>query len=152
MKSFQRLAPICLSLALACASATAQQIYRCGNNYSQSPCAGGHAIAADDPRTDEQRAAARQALAQDKELAKDMETSRRKDEALQLTLVKAAQAAQAHKAKDKKLADKKPKEAKMGKKSTGLRSVKVQAQEPGVFTAVADSGAPPKTKDKRSSP
>jgi len=36
---------------LAAAAANAQQVYRCGNEYSQKPCADGKAVTAEDSRT-----------------------------------------------------------------------------------------------------
>ena len=126
-------------------------MYRCGNSYSQTPCADARIVPTDDPRTEAQRTAAQQALVQDKALAREMETSRRKDEALALARVKAEQAAQArHVAAHDKANTKKNKEPKTGKKGTGLRSVKVQP--PGVFTATVQAPTPPKAQPKRGKP
>ena len=38
--------------------AQAQTVYRCGNTYSENPCAGGKAVKVDDPRTKQEKAKA----------------------------------------------------------------------------------------------
>ncbi len=143
-------------MLLACSSASAQTVYRCGNSYSQAPCGtDARAIQTDDPRTDAQRMAAQQGLARDKALAREMEASRRKDEAQAMANIKSEQAALTRKAAaDKKSEDKKSREAKASaksKKAGGLRTV--QVQEPDVFTA-AGPAAPKraKTPSKGSAP
>ena len=40
MKCFQHLVVAGLTSAALCQTAHAQQVYRCGNSYSQIPCAG----------------------------------------------------------------------------------------------------------------
>lgn len=149
MKSFKYLAPTTVALLLTCTGTSAQQVYRCGNSYSQSPCSGGLAVPSDDPRTEAQRAAAGQALRQDKLLAKEMEASRHRDEALALARVKAEQGALARNTAHKKMDAKGSKPAKPGKKPASLRTVKVQ--EPGVFTATV-GGATTKKKSRKSAP
>jgi hypothetical protein len=130
MKSFKHLVLPALLLCAAASGAAAQQVYRCGNSYSQTPCTGAVAVPTDDARTDEQRAAARQALASDKALAKDLETSRRKDEAMALAREKAlASSAAVHKKPEAKKAG----EPKAKKKTAGTRTAKVK--EPEFFTA-----------------
>jgi len=107
MKSFKHLViPGLLSLGVCNA---AQPVYRCGNSYSQTPCAGAAEVPIDDPRTEEQRAQAKQGLRSDKALAKDMEASRRKDEAQALAADKLAlaRAEAAHKQEVKKPPSKK---------------------------------------------
>ena len=94
MKSFKHLVLTSLAVLSICQSASAQQVYRCGSSYSQTPCTGAIAVPTEDARTDEQRLAAKQALASDKALAKDMETSRRKDEAMALAREKALASSQ----------------------------------------------------------
>ena len=90
MKSLKPLVLPALALLLTCSGAQAQTVYRCGNSYSQSPCADARALEADDPRTEAQRAAAREGLARDKALAKEMDATRRRDEAQALARDKAA--------------------------------------------------------------
>ena len=151
MKSFTNIAPSCLALLLGCSAAAAQTVYRCGNSYSQTPCADARVVKTDDPRTEAQRTSAQQALVQDKALAREMEASRHKDETLALARAKAEQAALARTAAAHDKANtKKSKEPKAGKKSNGLRSVKVQP--PGVFTATVEAPTPPKAQPKRGKP
>jgi hypothetical protein len=147
--SLTRLAPTCLALLLASSGAMAQQVYRCGSSYSQTPCGVDSVpVQTDDPRTDAQRTAAQQGLARDKALAKAMEATRHREEAQVFAGIKAEQAAMARKAADqKKSEEKKAREAKAAakhKNSAGLRTVTVP--EPGVFTVVAGTETPKKTK------
>jgi hypothetical protein len=130
MKSLKTLVlPALAALAIG-HSASAQQVYRCGNSYSQTPCTGAVAVQTDDARTEEQRASARQALASDKALAKELEATRRKDEATALAREKAlASSAAAH----KKPEAKKVEVTKTAKKAGGTRTAKVKAPE--FFTA-----------------
>ena len=99
MKCFQHLVVAGLTSAALLHTAHAQQVYRCGNSYSQIPCAGAVTVPAEDSRSAAQRAAAQENLKRDKTLAKELETSRRKDEAELLAREKVAKAAQAATAK-----------------------------------------------------
>ena len=140
MKSFKHLVLTTAAALGVCHGAAAQQVYRCGNSYSQTPCAGAVAVQTDDPRTDEQRAQAKQGLASDKALAKDLEATRRKDEAMAMAQLKAAQPT-----KNKKVAALKPAEKKVDhKKADAPRKVTVKNKEPEFFTAT--DGAPAKKK------
>ena len=141
MKSFKHLALTTVAVLSICQAAAAQQVYRCGNSYSQTPCTGAIAINTDDARTPEQRAEAKQALASDKALAKELEASRRKDEARALAADKQAlaQAAARHKKLEKPVAVKKPAVA-------NKRKATIQEPDNGVFTAV--SGGPKKKTGK----
>ena len=65
-----------LLLPMAAVTATATPIYRCGQTYSQTPCAGGKLIDSADPRTAAQRAEARRASEREKKLATQMERDR----------------------------------------------------------------------------
>jgi hypothetical protein len=130
MKSFKHLVVTSLAMLSISHGASAQQVYRCGNSYSQTPCTGAIAVQTDDARTEEQRTAAKQALASDKALANALETSRRKDEAMALAREKAlASSAAAH----PKPEGKKAGETKAKKKTASTRTVKVK--EPEFFTA-----------------
>ena len=134
MKSFKPLIVTTLLFHGLAGPATAQTVYRCGNSYSQSPCAGAIAVSVDDPRTEAQRAAADAALARNKALAQEMEDTRRRDEAQALAADKLAlsRATAEHKKAPQHLMTKKP---AAGKK----RKARVQEPEPGVFTAVGNS-------------
>jgi hypothetical protein len=61
-------------LAFAGASAGAQTVWRCGNSYSQQPCAGGAPVTLSEPVTG--RPVATPAVNMDARLAADMEKAR----------------------------------------------------------------------------
>lgn len=76
--------PAALSLALAVctAAAQAQAIYRCGDSYSQQPCAGGKAIVAEQPTpTSAERKQSAAAAQRDARLADSLEKERVQREA-----------------------------------------------------------------------
>ncbi|HVZ44570.1 MAG TPA: hypothetical protein VHA82_12230 [Ramlibacter sp.] len=54
----------------------AQTIWRCGNEYSQKPCAGAKSFDASDPRTSDQAQAALDKAGRDAKLAREMEKDR----------------------------------------------------------------------------
>ncbi|MDR3371186.1 hypothetical protein [Rhodoferax sp.] len=61
--------------------ATAENIYKCGDAYSQSPCPGGKLLNIDDSRDPQQKLQQDAATQRDAELAKEMERSRLANEA-----------------------------------------------------------------------
>jgi len=133
-----------LSMSLA---ATAQTVYRCGNSYSQTPCAGGTAVSTDDSRTDAQRAAAREGLSRDKALAKELETDRRKDEAQVWAREKEALAARSKlAAKAKADSQKSQAKSKPAKEQKGNRKASATAHPGGPFTVQLDNGKAKKKK------
>lgn len=75
--------PIAMVLAAAAwgAPAAAQNIYRCGDSYSQQPCPGGALVQAEDARSAGQRAQTSQAAQRDAKSADAMEKARLKEEA-----------------------------------------------------------------------
>src|SRR4051794_30909309 len=73
-------------LATACAlgavwPAAAQNVYRCGDSYSQKPCPGGALVPTDDARSDSQRKQTREAAQRDGKAADAMQKARLKEEA-----------------------------------------------------------------------
>jgi hypothetical protein len=64
-----------------CTWATAQNVYKCGDAYSQQACPGGVAVNADDPRTSEQKSQADLATQRDARTANAMEKARLQQEA-----------------------------------------------------------------------
>ena len=62
-------------------AAQAQTIYRCGTNYSDTPCAQAVAVPTADPRTPAQKAQTDEATARSASLAGQLEKARRADEA-----------------------------------------------------------------------
>lgn len=82
--------------------AIAQQAYKCGNAYSETPCAGGKAIDARDKRTDEQKAQADKTTGDTEKVVKKLAAERKtqeRDERAQVGRDKAAQKAEADKKK-----------------------------------------------------
>lgn len=76
--------PLAAALVLAlmtCASVQAQPIYRCGAEYSQTPCPGGKIVESSDPRSAAQRSEAIRVAAQDRRRAAALERERRSLEA-----------------------------------------------------------------------
>lgn len=57
-------------------SATAQNIYKCGNTYGQSPCPGGRALTVEDPRNPAQKQQSDEATQRDVKLARVLEKER----------------------------------------------------------------------------
>lgn len=60
--------------------AQAQNVYRCGDSYSQSPCPGGVAIDASDSRTKVQKAQAEAATQRDRQTGDTLEKERLRQE------------------------------------------------------------------------
>lgn len=79
MRSFQACAFVALSLV--CGLAAAQTAYRCGNSYSQSPCANGTAVDISDTRSAAQKRDADEAARRNAQAADAMEKTRMKEEA-----------------------------------------------------------------------
>ena len=72
---------LCLLAAVCVAPAAAQDIYRCGDSYSQRPCPGGTVVEAEDERSAVQRSQTSQAAQRDARMADAMEKARLKEEA-----------------------------------------------------------------------
>ena len=72
-----------LLAVLSCAAEAAGPVYRCGREYSQTPCPDGRVVEATDSRTAAQRAEARRVAAQERKLAAQMERDRRAQAAAQ---------------------------------------------------------------------
>ena len=70
-----------LALAMASAQLPAQTLYRCGNEYRDTPCPNAIALDARDPRTPAQSAQAQRQTAKESALAQQMEKSRLQAEA-----------------------------------------------------------------------
>lgn len=80
-------------LALFAFGAHAQIAYRCGNAYSQEPCAQARAVDIGDSRTEAQRADAQRVAALDRQMAGEMARERAaRDATLKSTAAKPAKA------------------------------------------------------------
>lgn len=79
--------PRCLVTSLLIAAsalttvATAENVYKCGNTYSQSPCPGAKLLNIDDSRDPQQKKRKDELTRRDAELANDMEQTRLANEA-----------------------------------------------------------------------
>jgi hypothetical protein len=74
-RSFARFIAAAL-LASAATASVAETVYRCGNVYSQSPCATGQALEVSDARGEAQRAEARRLAVAEQGLGDSMERRR----------------------------------------------------------------------------
>ena len=72
-----------LALLAALSAAEAQNVYRCGAQYSQEPCKDGKAVNVQDARTPEQQQQAREAAAAEKERARQLAKERQASETAQ---------------------------------------------------------------------
>lgn len=106
MQSFALNAIFLLATILFSTGAKAQNTYRCGNSYSQTPCPGAIIVDAADTRTQAQKAQTDQASKRDAQIANTMEKARLQQEAKDLAAntpaVKPAAPASASKARKKK--------------------------------------------------
>jgi hypothetical protein len=81
MNVLRTLALVAVAAAIG-GSAGAQTIYRCGNEYTTIPCAGGRALeTVGDTRSAAQRAEARRIMAEEERKAREMERDRHRNEA-----------------------------------------------------------------------
>ena len=69
-----------LMLCLLTAAASAQNVYRCGESYSNQPCPGGTVVPTDDPRSAAQRAQTDAATRRDARSAQVLERDRLRQE------------------------------------------------------------------------
>jgi hypothetical protein len=76
-----KLAAVVLMFCFAVGAAHAQEVYRCGSVYSQTPCAQGRLVEAGDSRSEAQRAEAARVAASERRLATEMRRDRLAEEA-----------------------------------------------------------------------
>jgi len=76
-----KLAAVALMFCFAVGAAQAQEVYRCGSAYSQTPCPQGRLVEADDSRSEAQRAEAARVAASERRLANEMRRDRLAEEA-----------------------------------------------------------------------
>lgn len=116
-----------LLLAYLCATASAQTVYKCGNNYSDTPCPQGVIINTADPRSQAQKAQTDQATVDAKALSGQLEKTRHADEAAAQRRAdsQATAAAQAAKAVQVAKANALRAEAKAKKKQAKPKVVKL---------------------------
>jgi hypothetical protein len=129
-----------LLLAAAAGAAHAQTVYRCGNTYSQQPCAGARTVAVEDARTPQQAAQSTASTRRDADLADAMEKQRLEEE----KRAPAARVMGAGVANAGKAGESSAKASKQKRKPA--------PHQPEMFTAVAPGKpAPAKAKTKKPS-
>ena len=72
MSARMRIAAVAVGVATLAAAASAETVYRCGNSYSNAPCAGAAAVEVDDSRDATQRAEARAVAMRERQLAAEL--------------------------------------------------------------------------------
>ena len=130
---------IFIAASLVAIAANAQQVYRCGNTYSQQPCDGGAVVKVDDARAPGAAAAQAAETKREQKAADAMEKSRLREEA------KAAPASVMQHTKQEPPAGKKA-------QPEPKKDAKKQAKKPDYFTAVTPKkpGEAPAKKKKKS--
>ena len=83
MKHSPLIATFLIAVSAISTGVAGQNVYRCGNAYSQKPCADGVALNVQDTRTPEQKAESDALIKRDSEAANAMEKARMKEEAQQ---------------------------------------------------------------------
>ena len=125
--------PFLYLLAAACvAPAAAENIYRCGDSYSQRPCPGGTVVEVEDERSAVQRSQTSLAAQRDARIADAMEKARLKEEARPVSVTHIPAKAQAPE--------------KAGKPAAARQAKK--PEKPEHFTAVAPGKPGEATKKK----
>lgn len=82
MKKAAILATVLIAVCALSTGAWGQNVYRCGNTYSQIPCNGAVGMEVHDARTSQQKAQANKIIARDVVSANAQEMARLKEEAL----------------------------------------------------------------------
>jgi hypothetical protein len=80
MSARMRIAAVAVGVASLAAAASAETVYRCGNGYSNAPCAGATAVEVDDSRDATQRAEASAVATRERQLAAELVRDRRERE------------------------------------------------------------------------
>lgn len=80
MQNRTPVAIVLIAIAAFSTGATAQNIYKCGDSYSEAPCPGGAAVAATDQRTSAQKTQADLATSRDARAADALEKARLQQE------------------------------------------------------------------------
>ena len=83
MKRLTSLAMLLLAFCFSLPGAQAQNAYRCGNSYSQTPCPGGVPVDTDDSRSKAQKSQSQAVIKRDLRTADSMEKTRLQQEEAQ---------------------------------------------------------------------
>jgi hypothetical protein len=136
------------SCAMSMRASGQNVVYRCGSSYSQTPCAGGVVVEANDARSQADKAAADKATARDMKQANAMEKTRIREEkaGLEHARSEAKERGATRQAADKNAA----KDAKKDQHTDpGGKHPKHKDKNPEFFTAKA--AEPEKTKPAKKS-
>ncbi len=129
-----------LALATLCAQLPAQTLYRCGNEYRDTPCPNSVAVDARDPRTAAQRSEAQSLTDKEGALAQQMGDSRLQSEAVLAKRLQAQAQREAGQEKKRAANGKAAERARHTEEPVVLKPHKMQ--RPDVFTV--RSAKPPK--------
>ncbi len=105
-----QIAFIFIAITLAATAAQGQNVYKCGNSYSQTPCVDGKTVDVSDPRSAAQKAEADATTRRGAKAADVMERSRLREEAQMRAANRAAAPKPAKAAAPKKTKKEKPPE------------------------------------------
>ncbi|HEY8907041.1 MAG TPA: hypothetical protein VIM63_13480 [Rhodoferax sp.] len=123
----------------AVTAAQAENVYKCGSTYSQSPCSGGKLISVDDSRDPRQKLQKDAATQRDAELAKEMEKTRLANEkAWRATETKRTPGVKAHPPK--------PAASKEAMMVIKPKRLKQKYDKPNTFTALVPGSGHKSTK------
>jgi hypothetical protein len=128
---------IFIAISAIYTGASAQQVYKCGKSYSQIPCPGAVAIDTRDARSKSQKRQSQKVIARDTELAKDMEETRQKEDAMALAARAPTEDAAAHKVTKSKSAKSKSASSKKSSGATLDTQGKKKKEDP-YFTAKSE--------------
>lgn len=139
--------------ALGAGGASAQAIYRCGDNsYSQQPCEGGRPVRADDPRTPQQRIDSILATQREAAMADAMEQARLQRQAqAERALAVAERPVAAQRAAAPAAGTPKPPAKPPSKSKSTQRPEVFVASVPGTSKKAKET-AKPKARDSQSKP
>lgn len=144
MKHATTLAAVFLAICTVSTGAAAQQVYRCGNTYSQKPCTDGVQVDVQDARTPAQKAESEAAVRREASTANAMEKARLQEET-QLRAANAnAKAAAPSKDKKKNTSKPAPPDAAPVDTKTHKTHAK-KKKEPEYFTARGAAVEKPKS-------
>lgn len=140
MKTGLRFAIVLIAFYAYSTPSISQNVYRCGSNYSQTPCPDGTALNVSDPRTDEQKKASDARVKQQLDTANRIEATRIQEEKRIAAAQNKAAAAQA-KAQAKEDAARAKAQAKQARE----QAVQAKKARDSLRKSAKKAGSPGKT-------
>ena len=135
MKNALKLATILIASYAISTGTWSQNVYKCSNSYSQTPCAEGTAINVEDARSASDKAAADQATKRDMKVGNALEKSRLATEKSANATNEKQAAQKAKEAKKAKVAANKSAKSPSGQTLEAPKKHKSKAKNPEFFTA-----------------